>query len=92
VVHLPTRRLCYAQFCDIGPKGKLGEGSMALAEALGLSGSPRHGGTDDAIIAYLVFPGSGDGLPKSRAQIEERGAALFGDFGGIERLMEGVRG
>ena len=26
--------------------------------------SPKSGGTEEKIIRYIVFPGSGDGLPK----------------------------
>jgi hypothetical protein len=42
---------------DIGPWRKLGEGSRALALALGLSGSPISGGTDRPIIEYVFYPG-----------------------------------
>lgn len=42
---------------DIGPRKKLGEVSVATAEALGLDPSPNHGGTDDHIIQYRIYPG-----------------------------------
>ena len=48
----------YAIFADVGPRGRIGEGSMALARELGIPADPRHG---QALghITYLVFPGSG---------------------------------
>lgn len=42
---------------DIGPRVKLGEVSVAMAKALGLSGSPLSGGTDSKVIEYTLYPG-----------------------------------
>lgn len=42
---------------DVGPRKKLGEGSRALAEALGINPSPTSGGTDEHIIHYSLIPG-----------------------------------
>ncbi len=42
---------------DSGPTRKIGEGSPALAERLGLSGNPNHGGTSDKIIRYEIHVG-----------------------------------
>ena len=42
---------------DEGPSSRFGEGSIALAEALGIPSSPTTGGTDDHIIAWQIFPG-----------------------------------
>lgn len=42
---------------DIGPRAKLGEVSVAMARALGLSGSPLSGGTDAKVIEYTIYPG-----------------------------------
>ena len=42
---------------DIGPHKKLGEISCACASALGLDPSPVHGGVDEHIIEYVLFPG-----------------------------------
>lgn len=42
---------------DIGPHAKLGEVSVAMAKALGLSGSPLSGGTDDMVIEYTIYVG-----------------------------------
>lgn len=43
---------CPAIFADIGPHKKIGEGSCALARALGINESPRHGGVDDGVKVY----------------------------------------
>lgn len=42
---------------DIGPRTKVGEVSVAMAEALGLSGNPNTGGTSEHIIQYTIFVG-----------------------------------
>lgn len=41
---------------DIGPSNHLGEGSIALAKALGIPSNPRRGGVDDGVL-YTIFPG-----------------------------------
>lgn len=42
---------------DQGPPGKIGELSIAAAEALGLPSSPRDGGTDEPVVHYELWPG-----------------------------------
>lgn len=42
---------------DSGPTRKIGEGSPALCEALGLDPNPNHGGTSDRIIRYRIYVG-----------------------------------
>jgi len=42
---------------DIGPRRKLGEGSIALALALGIPSSPLTGGTSERIVAVTIWPG-----------------------------------
>lgn len=42
---------------DIGPHTKIGEGSRALAMALGIDPSPTTGGTDEHIILWKLWPG-----------------------------------
>ena len=78
----------FAIFADVGPHGKIGEGSVALAHALGLNDDPRHGGIGDSSIAYLVFPGSGLGPDKLRSEKEIKTSALraFRRWGGARRL------
>lgn len=53
---------------DEGPRSKIGELSVAFAEALGLDGNPNHGGTDRKIIQYRIevgVPADGYSLQKS---------------------------
>lgn len=42
---------------DIGPRRKLGEGSIATAQALGIPSSPLSGGTSERIIKVTLWPG-----------------------------------
>ena len=57
VRNLKNKKWCVAAVGDVGPRGHLGEGSEALAKALGLDPSPRDGGTDAAIIQYEIHAG-----------------------------------
>ena len=43
---------------DIGPHHKLGEISCACASAIGLDPSPVHGGVDEHVIDYVLYPGT----------------------------------
>lgn len=43
---------------DIGPDDKLGEGSICLAERIGVPSSPINGGITRRIIRIELFPGS----------------------------------
>lgn len=74
----------YAYFADTGPGGKLGEGSMYLADQLGIDSSPRTGGTSSGIIDYIVFPqsGLGQGSHLTIAQINSMGQAELSAAGG----------
>jgi hypothetical protein len=80
----------FAIFADVGPHGKIGEGSVALARALGLNDNPRDGGTSVASIAYLVFPKSGLGPGKLRTmrEIKTSGVKAFRRWGGARLLRE----
>src|SRR5216683_5245600 len=60
----------------------VGEGSMALAEALGIDSSPRHGGKGGA-VAYLIYSGSGNGRPRPLKEIVAKAKELFEAWGGI---------
>jgi peptidoglycan hydrolase-like protein with peptidoglycan-binding domain len=63
VVNTANGKMVHAIAADAGPKHHVGEASIAVArELLGEAASnPRSGGTERAIIRYIVFPGSGDG-------------------------------
>lgn len=57
VTNIDNGKCCLAVVGDSGPRSKVGEGSPALCEALGLSPNPNNGGTSDKIIKYEVMVG-----------------------------------
>jgi hypothetical protein len=69
----------YAIFGDVGPFDRIGEGSMALAENLGIRSDARNGGARRGIL-YLVFPGSGNGRPRGLEEIHSEGERLLLDW------------
>jgi Fungal chitosanase of glycosyl hydrolase group 75 len=88
VINQKNGRSSFAIFADVGPRRRIGEGSIALARALGLDHDPRRSGTSDPSIAYLVFPRSGLGQGTLRTAKEIKGSALkvFREWGGVKRL------
>lgn len=85
VVDPESGKQAFALFADIGPNGHLGEGSIALAKALGIPSNPRRGGTDRK-LTWLVWPGTGDHHPHDDAWIKAQGRAAFEAWGGQARL------
>lgn len=77
----------YAVYADVGPGNKIGEGSIALANALGISSSPKTGGIGHGII-FIVFPESTAGWPLSQAEIDQYGAQLFVKWGGMDKAKD----
>jgi len=75
VVNLRNGKSSFAIYADIGT---LGEGSVALANALGIQSDARHGGESDGIL-YLVFPGSGNRRPRTTGEIHSEGEKLLMD-------------
>jgi hypothetical protein len=57
VTNIRTGKQVIAVCGDSGPSDKIGEGSIALALALGLNPDARHGGTDEHIIKFELYPG-----------------------------------
>jgi hypothetical protein len=72
LINLETKAQVAAIVADAGPAKKLGEASIAASAALlgPGKGNPKNGGTQKKIIRYIVFPGSGDGKPKSTDVID----------------------
>lgn len=85
VINTRNRRMAFAIFADQGPRGKIGEGSIALAELLQIPSSPRTGGIDGDVV-YVVFPGSGNGHPRTPQEISREGLRAFKAWGGLSRL------
>jgi hypothetical protein len=86
VVNLQNGKVSAALVADVSaPNLPVGEGSIALAEALGIDSSPRHGGKDGD-VAYLIYPGSGNGKPRRLEEIVANSNQLFEAWGGTDKL------
>jgi hypothetical protein len=75
VVNLRSGKSSFAIYADVGT---LGEGSVALAKALGIQSDAREGGESDGIL-YILFPGSGNGRPRTIGEIQSEGEKLLMD-------------
>jgi hypothetical protein len=75
----------YAIFGDVGPSDRIGEGSVALAENLGIRSDARNGGARRGIL-FLVFPGSGNGRPRPVEEINSEAEKLLQAWGGASQL------
>jgi hypothetical protein len=82
VVNLRNGKSSYAIFADVGT---MGEGSIALANNLGIWSDARQGGRRGGIL-YLVFPGSGNRQPRTIEEISAETQKLLEDWGGAEKL------
>jgi hypothetical protein len=82
--NLHTGKFSYAIFADIGA---LGEGSIALAENVGLWPDARRGGSRGGIL-YVIFPGSGDHHPKTLEEINNQASSLFENWGGADTVRD----
>lgn len=69
---------------DVGPKGHYGEGSIALAEALGLPSSPRGGGVSWG-VTFVVWPAShaSPAWPRSNEDVQAQAVRMFAEWGGV---------
>jgi len=63
----------------------VGEGSIALADALDIDSDARTGGQDKNIV-YVVYPGSGNGKPREAEEIAAQAERLFEAWGGLKRV------
>jgi glycosyl hydrolase group 75 (putative chitosanase) len=91
VFNLQKGKSSPAIYADTGPTDRIGEGSVALAESLGLWSDARSGGTTRGIL-YLVFPGSGNGNPRPIEEINAEAKRLFLLWGGNDQLAAcGIR-
>ena len=82
VMNLRNGKSSFAIYADIGT---LGEGSLALADALGIWSDARNGGASDDIL-YLFFPGSGNRKPRKVSEIQREGEKLAHRWGGTKEM------
>lgn len=73
VMNLRNGQSSFAIYADIGT---LGEGSVALANALGIRSDARRGGQADGIL-YLLFGGSGNLRLRTNGEIQTEGERLL---------------
>lgn len=85
-----TGKTAFAVVADIGPSGHIGEGSIKLAQELGINSNARHGGVSSG-VSYVVFPGTKQAWPMSNEQIQSAGQRLYDTFGGDAQLQSAVR-
>jgi Fungal chitosanase of glycosyl hydrolase group 75 len=57
VINLGKGLVAQAVVGDCGPQKKIGEASCKCAENVGLDGDPNHGGTEEKIVRYMIWPG-----------------------------------
>ena len=78
---------CYAIFADVGPKDKIGEISIRMAQALNINDDPKKGGTSERIVVYLLFPGSVGGWKPPNVWWDVANTMVTA-WGGLSRLKE----
>ena len=83
VVNMKNNKVVHAIVADSGPREKIGEGSGALAKALG----PNKGEFD---LVWIVYPGSHHtpAWPVPLATINTEAARHFEKFGGLAKVKE----
>lgn len=87
VVYNPGNdRLALAMHVDHAPAYGIGEGSMALADALGVNSDPRRGGMSRRKLIFIVLD-QRMGFPKSREEVEAGAKAAFERWGGKAKLL-----
>jgi hypothetical protein len=85
VVNMDTAMSSGCIFADVGPDKQIGEGSIALAKAVGIPSDPKGEGTNDKMI-YVVFTDTSMGWPVDKEYIDSHSNTLFEQWGGMERL------
>ena len=75
-------KMTYAIHGDTGPPAIIGEGSVALANALGIPPSPANGGVLGNTVTFIAFTGPGT-VPndiENQAEVDALGKALTQQF------------
>lgn len=91
VVNLRNGKVAGAIVADESGRGvPMGEGSIALAKALGIDSDPRTGGIEHG-VAYVIYAGSGNGKPRGVGEIRVNSQEHFQAWGGAEQLGRCLR-
>jgi hypothetical protein len=91
VVNLRNGKVAGAIVADeSAPELKIGEGSIALAVALRIDSNPRSGGIEHG-VAYVIYPGSGNGKPRGLDEIAATSQRYFQSWGGLQKLNSCLR-
>jgi hypothetical protein len=91
VVNLENGKVAGAIVADeSAPELPMGEGSIALANLLGVDPDARTGGTERG-VAYVIYSGSGNGEPRHSDKIAKVSQAYFKRWGGLEKLRSCLR-
>lgn len=91
VVNLQNGKVAAAIVADeSAPHLPMGEGSIALANLLGINSNPRTGGIKRS-VAYVIYPASGDGEPRPLDEIVKNSQAYFEKWGGLLQLHSCLR-
>ena len=86
VVNLRTGKVAGAIDADeSAPELPMGEGSIALAKSLGIDENPRSGGVEKG-VAYVIYPGSGNGKPRTLDNIVSGSQGYFLRWGDLQKL------
>lgn len=86
VYYRDTSTLCSAVCADVGPRGKYGEGSIALASQLGMSSNPKHGGCNDNVVT-VIFTNSHSSWPLDDSTVLNLVQSLLQQAGGIQQFL-----
>ncbi len=85
-----TGKTVFAVVADVGPSDHLGEGSIKLAQELGINPDARHGGAGSG-VSYVAFPGTKKAWPMTNEQIQAEGRRLYDSYGGDAQLASATR-
>lgn len=75
---------------ESAPDLPMGEGSIALAEMLGIDSNARTGGIARG-VAWIIYPGSGSGEPRPPDEIARIAESNFERWGGLRMLRSCLR-
>jgi hypothetical protein len=97
IFNTKTNKSTFAIFADSGPSSIIGEGSLALAKAIGVNTKLNSkgkivGGMEEGNILYIVFPKSGKGEKGYKNlvldDIETLGNKAIKPFGDKEKIIK----